>query len=198
MTITKAFALGSFIWLVGFGCGRLNLHASLNKAENVEDKNTTPPIQENGLVKKMHGERIWQNYFPTLSIWSLEYHKTMITISVALLAGQLVLTDHPKIASTFWITAAIFPTALCLMASLQTILTSRNSLYIIVRDAARAADIPEPHQDPFRMEKIKWVERLHHKTWRRIFLSNAIAMSAFIFGVFLMLISIAVPFLKNI
>lgn len=197
MTITKALAFGSLIWLIGFGCGRLRLHTCLNKTRSGENKKVQIAAQKTGLLKKMHGEKNWGNYLPILSTWTLEYHKTMITISAAFLAGQILLIGLPKITSTPWITAAIFPTALCLIASLQTILTSRNSLYIIVRDAARAADIPEPNQDPLRVEKIEWIERLHHKTWWRIFLSNAIAMGSFILGVTLMLFSIAVPFFKN-
>lgn len=149
------------------------------------------------MVQQIHGERIWGNYLPVLSTWTLEYHKTVIAISAAFLTGQLVLIDLPNVASTPWVTAAVFPTALSLIASLQTILTSRNSLYVIVRDAARAADIPELSQDPFRTEKIEWIERLHRKTWWRIFLSNAIAMIAFMLGVTLTLTSVAVSFFKN-
>src|SRR5690606_117124 len=194
----KILAFGSLIWMVGFGCGRLNFHASLRRKRNTPKNTRLIVMNETSLSEKKHGEKIWESYLPLLSNWTLEYNKTMITISVAFLAGQLVLIRHPGLASPFCATLAIFPTVMSLLASLQTILTSRNCLYVIVRDAAQSSGAPELSEDPFRSEKLDWIEKMHHKTWWRLFLSMAIAMASFTTGAVLTLAAIAVPFFQNL
>lgn len=160
-----------------------------------QEPSTTPDAADKAAE---HGTDVLKAYIPILSNWTLEYYKAMVFISGALLTGQLVLLGHLPSRLSTWIVFASAFTIICMMSALQTMLTTRNFLSLIVRDATKAAGRTEIDLDPFRTEKIKWLEQAHNKTRWRLFLNQTNAMILFCFGVVLTVIPLLLMAINSV
>ena len=134
----------------------------------------------------------WGVYYAHLSAWTMEYVRTMVVIASVLVTGQIVLITQKAVAHPYIIVIAFLFTGYTLMFALLTMLTTRNSLYLITRDAAEQENITEPRFDPFKTESNKWFEKLHYKTAWRHHLNYFAGMITLLSGIGLTLISVAI------
>lgn len=136
MTVIKALAFGSLIWMIGFGCGRLTFHASFRRNKTLRKRITAQSIrslQDNPLVD------IWLSMYNQTIDTTRDLIKGLFTAStVGLAVSATLLTRQSSQPVLIYFSIILCLTSMATAIQAQSIV-SRSQSRITEKMAIKAS-----------------------------------------------------------